>query len=246
MGFLHPDSGSCSINGLDCWDESKDIQKTLGYIPGEIAFFDRMTGSEFIDLLCDMRKTKNKSRVAELLELFQLDPSERIRKMSKGTKQKLAIIAACMHDPPVMVFDEPSAGLDPLMQDVFVKLVLREKKRGKTIFISSHNFDEINRTCDRAGIIREGILVDVQDVHALQEKQCRHFVITLSSEDDVKKLKNSSLNIVKSENHRLEIVVQGNPDQFIKTISRVSVEDIELQSMVLEQVFMQYYSPGVQ
>lgn len=245
MGFLRPDSGTCSINGLNCWEESEAVQRTLGYIPGEISFFNRMTGTAFINLLCEMRMTKDRSRVAALLELFHLDSSERINQMSKGTKQKLGIVAACMHDPPIMVFDEPSSGLDPLMQDVFVKFILGEKKRGKTIFISSHNFDEINRTCDRAGIIREGILVDVQDVHALNERQRRHFVITLSSEEDVKKVRSSPLNIIKIENRRMEIMVQGNPDHFIKIISQVSVEDIELQSMVLEQVFMQYYGPGV-
>lgn len=241
MGFLHPDSGTCSINGLDCWVESETIRRTLGYIPGELAFFNRMSGAEFIDLLSDMRRARHSKRAAGLLELFQLDPAERIREMSKGTKQKLAIVAACMHDPPIMVFDEPSSGLDPLMQDVFVEFILGEKKRGKTIFISSHNFDEISRTCDRAGILREGILADVQDVHALHEKQRRNFLVTLGSEDDVKKIQGSPLDIVNTENRRLEIVVEGNPDQFIKILSRVSVVDIELQSLALEQVFRQYY-----
>ena len=123
--------------------------------------------------------------MSTLLKLFQLDPSERVRQMSKGTKQKLGIVAACMHDPPIMVLDEPSSGLDPLMQDVFVRFILEEKRRGKTIFVSSHNFDEIYRTCDRAGIIREGILVDIQDVHALQEKQRRRFTVTVGGDDDV-------------------------------------------------------------
>jgi ABC-2 type transport system ATP-binding protein len=245
MGFLRPDSGTCSINGLDCWGESAGIQRAVGYIPGEIAFFDSMTGAAFLDFLGDMRGAKDRRRSATLLEFFQLDPSERIGEMSKGTKQKLAILAACMHDPPILVFDEPSAGLDPLMQDVFVRFILEEKKRGKTVFISSHNFNEINRTCDRAGIIREGFLVDVQDVLALNEKQRRQFIITLSREEDVEKLRNSSLNILKIDGRRMEIAVQGNPDRFIKTISRVSVEDIELQPMALERVFMQYYGPEV-
>jgi len=245
MGFLRPDSGTCSINGLDCWGQSAGIQRSVGYIPGEIAFFDRMTGSVFLDFLGDMRGAKDRSRAATLLELFQLDPSERIREMSKGTKQKLAILAACMNDPPVLVFDEPSAGLDPLMRDVFVRFILEEKKRGKTVFISSHDFDEINRTCDRAGIIREGLLVDVQDVLALNDKQRRQFIITLSREEDVEKLRSSSLNILKIDGRRMEIAVQGSPDRLIKTISRVSVEDIELQPMALERVFMQYYGPEV-
>lgn len=241
LGFLRPDAGSCSINGLDCWGQSERIQRILGYIAGELAIFDRMSGLEFIELLCDMRKTADRSRVSALLGRFRLDPSEQIRKMSKGSKQKLGIVAACMHDPPVLVFDEPSAGLDPLMQDVFVHFILEEKSRGKTILISSHSFEEINRTCDRAGIIREGILVDVQDVHALQEKQRRHFIVTLASEEDVEKLRNSELEIVKQENRRLEIVVEGSPDPFLKIVSGVSVEDMQQQTLVLEQVFMQYY-----
>ena len=241
MGFLRPDSGSCSVDGLDCWKQSAGIQMNLGFIPGEIAFFDRMTGAAFIDLLRDMRGIKHRDCVADLLERFQLDPSERIREMSKGTKQKLAIVAACIHDPTTMVFDEPSSGLDPLMQDVFAKFVLEEKQRGKTILISSHNFDEVSRTCDRAGILREGILEDVKDIHALQEMQSRRFVITLSTEDDAAWLRNASLEIVKSEGRRVEIVVHGNPDPFIKILSHVSVEDVEMQPLMLEQVFMRYY-----
>ena len=244
LGFLKPDSGRCSISGLDCWGESENIQRILGYIAGEQAFFDRMSGVEFLALLCDMRRMRDRGRVSALLDRFRLDPSERIRQMSKGSRQKLGIVAACMHDPPVFVFDEPSAGLDPLMREVFVQFLLEEKGRGKTIFVSSHNFEEITRTCDRAGIIREGILMDVQDVHALKQQQRRHFIVTLASAKDVEKLSSSAIEITRQENRRLEIVVEGCPDPFLKLISAVSVEDIQQQSLGLEQVFMQYYREG--
>lgn len=241
LGFLRPDKGTCSINGLDCWKEAEVIQKKLGYIPGEIAFLDDYTGIDFLTLIADMRKTKNRSRMKDLIDRFQLDPSSKIKKMSKGMKQKLGIITACMHDPLVMVFDEPSASLDPLMQNIFSDFIAEEKSRGKTILMSSHSFDEIDRTCDRAGIIREGILVDVQDIHALKEKQRKTFVVTTSSKKDADKLINAGFEIGNINRLSIEVIVQGKVDQFIKTISELTIENLEVNFMTLEQVFMQYY-----
>jgi ABC-2 type transport system ATP-binding protein len=241
LGFLRPDSGTCSINGLDCWKEAEVIQKNLGYIPGEIAFLDGYTGINFLKLIADMRKTKNRSRMKDLIDRFQLDPSFKIKKMSKGMKQKLAIITACMHDPLVMVFDEPTVSLDPLMRNIFSDFIVEEKSRGKTIFMSSHSFDEIERTCDRAGIIREGVLMDVQDIHVLKDKQRKTFVVTTGSKKDADKLINAGFEIGNIESLRIDVIVQGKVDQFIKTISELTIENLEVNFMSLEQVFMQYY-----
>lgn len=241
MGFLHPTSGSCSIDGLDCWKDAEAIQKKCGYIPGEIAFINGFTGINFLTLIADMRKTKNRSRMKDLIDRFQLDPSLKIRKMSKGMKQKLGIITACMHDPLVMIFDEPTVSLDPLMRKIFSDFIAEEKSRGKTVLMSSHSFDEIDRTCDRAGIIREGILVDVQDIHALKEKQRKTFIITTGSKKDADKLINAGLEIGSIDGLRIEIIVQGKVDKFIKTIAGLTIENLEVNYMTLEQVFMQYY-----
>ncbi|GHU71818.1 hypothetical protein FACS1894184_19080 [Clostridia bacterium] len=137
MGFIKPKQDSAAICGLDCWRESDKIQKRLGYIPGEISFFDDMSGTEFLRFTAKYRGTGN-TREREMLDRFELSPKGKIKKMSKGMKQKIGIVAAFMHDPEILILDEPTSGLDPLMQNRFIELVEHEKKRGKTILMSSH------------------------------------------------------------------------------------------------------------
>ncbi len=149
MGFLRPDGGTAAINGLDCWAKAAEIQQSVGYLPGEIGFFDDMTGTQFLDLMTSMRRLPDHARRSDLIARFELDPRQMIRKMSKGTKQKVGIIAAFMHRPSVLILDEPTSGLDPLMQQRFLELVEEDKARGATILMSSHLFTEVERVCDR-------------------------------------------------------------------------------------------------
>lgn len=182
MGFLKPKSGKCTIDGMECWNERDKVQARLGYIPGEISFFDDMSGTEFLKFMEEYRKIGTQSRKEELLNRFELDPKSRIKKMSKGMKQKLGIVAAFMHNPDIFILDEPTSGLDPLMQNRFIDLVDEEKKHGKTILMSSHMFEEVERTCDRIGIIRSGRMVAVDSAAALRERHTRTYIVTLENE----------------------------------------------------------------
>ena len=186
MGFLKPKSGKCTINGLDCWSERDKVQARLGYIPGEISFFDDMSGTEFLRFITDYRKISTQNRKEELLERFELDPKSKIKKMSKGMKQKLGIVAAIMHDPDILILDEPTSGLDPLMQSRFVHLVEEEKEHGKTVLMSSHMFEEVERTCDRIGIIRKGRMIAVDSASTLHERHTRSYMVTLENEATAK------------------------------------------------------------
>ncbi len=182
MGFLKPRAGKCTIDGMDCWSERDKVQARLGYIPGEISFFDDMSGTEFLRFIADYRRIGTHDRTQELLELFELDPKSKIKKMSKGTKQKLGIVAAFMHDPDIILLDEPTSGLDPLMQNRFVNFVAKEKEQGKTILMSSHIFEEVERTCDRIGIIRKGRMIAVDSAAALRERHTRSYTVALENE----------------------------------------------------------------
>ena len=182
MGFLRPQSGRCRMGAWDCWAQREQVQGMVGYVPGEIAFFEDMRGTDFLRFVEDYRGVSGASRREALLERLELDPRVAIRKMSKGNKQKLAITAALLHDPQVLILDEPTSGLDPLMQSRFVELIREEKRRGKTIFLSSHMFEEVERTCDRIGIIRGGKMVAVDAVEALRERHLRSYTVTLDSE----------------------------------------------------------------
>jgi ABC-2 type transport system ATP-binding protein len=168
---------------MDCWRERDRIQTFLGYIPGEISFFDDMTGSDYLTFLAKYRGMKSEGRRKELLDRFELSPGGRIKKMSKGMKQKIGIVAAFMHDPEILILDEPTSGLDPLMQSRFIELIAEEKKRSKTIFMSSHMFGEVERTCGRIGIIRGGRLAAEDSAENLRERHVRRYTVGLDDEE---------------------------------------------------------------
>lgn len=168
MGFSKPDAGSSYILGADCWTDAAVLKNRIGYIPGEIELPADMTGAQFLRMMQKMRGIEDDTRTAMLVEKFQLDTSAKIRKMSFGMKRKVAIITAFQHDPDVLILDEPSSGLDPIMQKTFIDYVAEERERGKTIFLSSHIFHEVDVACNRAAIIKEGHIVSEIDLDELK------------------------------------------------------------------------------
>lgn len=186
MGFINAEKGTCKINGLDCMNDRETIQKDLGYLAGEIALFDEMTGDEYLRFVSSYRGEKASKRKNDLIERFELDGSVRIKKMSKGMKQKIGIIAAFMHDPKILILDEPTSGLDPLMQQRFVSLIKEERERGKTILMSSHIFEEVEKTCDRVGLIREGKMSDISSIESLRAEHSRKYRVTLENAEEAR------------------------------------------------------------
>jgi ABC-2 type transport system ATP-binding protein len=241
MGFMKPDEGSSSINDLDCWAKSAEVQKLIGYLPGEIVFLEGMNGLDFLTLMQKMRRHKMTQKRDELIERFQLDVNTPIRKMSKGMKQKVGIIAAFMHDPEVLILDEPTSGLDPLMQRVFIDLILEEKQKNKTILMSSHSFQEIERTCDSAGIIKDGRLVALEDIHSLRTVQRRIFEVKVKNEIDIDTIHQSNLQTEIMGKKTIHVTVQGNDQEFIQLLSRCEVEHVDTRPQDLEDIFMHYY-----
>ncbi len=158
MGFIRPKAGHVSIGGLDCFSERAAIQRSVGYLPGELACPSDLTGESFLDFMAAMRGCCDRARRDELISFFEIDPSVRIRSLSKGNKQKLGIVAAFMGRPDVLLLDEPTSGLDLLMQRRFGELVQSERERGATVLLSSHVLGEVESTCDRAIFIRHGRL----------------------------------------------------------------------------------------
>ena len=244
MGFVNADSGRVTVRGLDCRRERAQAQELIGYIPGETAFISNMRGAEFLDFMADMRQLRDRRRRDRLTEMFELDASEDIRRMSRGMKQKLALITAFMHDPAVYVLDEPTAGLDPLMQNRFQELISEERSRGKTVLMSSHIFEEVQKNCDRAGIIREGRLAAIEDVNSLNKMKSREFRVELESKEDVKKLMDSGLESKKSREKEVLVRVGEQYDDFIKTLSRFHVRGLDIRRRSLEDIFMSYYGKG--
>lgn len=242
MGYMKPGKGVTKINKLDAWTYQALVRKDIGYLPGEIAFLDGLTGNDFLKMMVGMQGIDLPERRNKLIRLLQLDPNIQIRKMSKGTKQKVGIVATFMHDPPIYILDEPTSGLDPLMQKLFIDLVLEEKAKGKTFLISSHSLAEIERTCDRVAIIREGKIVTVKDIHELHAMQRKAFNITLANSDDMEALLLSELNPEKIDDFIVRIEIQGNYDAFFTVLSKYHVKNVSADEQNLEQIFMDYYS----
>ncbi|OLN29056.1 ABC transporter ATP-binding protein [Desulfosporosinus metallidurans] len=243
MGFLKPDSGQVTINDRDCWREKTEVKKFVSYLPGELHFIENLSGLDFLDLIAgmhgerpDIKKTRD-----YLVSALDLDLKLPIRKMSKGMKQKLGIISALMLDAGVLILDEPTSGLDPLMQKVFIELILEEKKKGKTLFMSSHQFSEIERTCERVGIIREGKLLAVRSISQLREVEYHTFEIEVESEEDYELLRGSGLDISLVRGQCYVIRVAGELDRLWLALAQVRVKRFRQRSLELEEAFMDFY-----
>ncbi len=244
LGFMKPDNGTCTINNLDSWKDSTKIQKELGYIPGEISFVENMRGDEYLKFISKMRKTNDDGRQKDLLDMLDFSPKGYIKKYSKGMKQKLSIVSAFMHDPQVLIMDEPTSGLDPLMQSRFVDLLKSEKKRGKTILMSSHIFEEVERTCDNVLIIKEGKLVASSDIDTLKKSQKKTYLIkTDEKQKAIELFEKSGFKASFGINESVEIVTSGESiDDFIKVAAKLNIKNLDVKSQSLEDIFMHFYS----
>lgn len=238
MGFLKPNDGYAHIKGLDCWHDAKDINKYIGYLPGEIVFPSSFTAREFIGLQEDLKGCRNFSRSKEIIERFELDINVPIKKMSKGMKQKLAIVATFMNDPQIIILDEPSAGLDPIMQRNLIDLFKEEKQKGKTIFLSSHIFEEIETVVDTICIVKNGKIVEYQKYEDIKNKINPILIITLNDINDISKI---NIPYKKIAENCLAIEIEDNADDIIKMLSNVSIHEIDVKKVSLADIFEKYY-----
>lgn len=183
MGFIRPQSGKVKVHGKETWKHASEIQRSLGYLQGEIALSESMTGPEFLRMMADLRGMKNLAYMNDLIEKFDLDPSGSLKRMSLGMKRKLAIVTAFMHDPDVLVLDEPTSGLDPIMQNTFIDFIKEEKEKGKTILLSSHMFKEVEAACDTISIIKDGRLVSTVTADDLRNYEEKIYEMEFLSEE---------------------------------------------------------------
>ena len=241
MGFIRPDSGSVRIEGLDCFAQRARIQERLGHLPGEIACMDEMTGTAFLEFMARMKKLRDRTRMNELVEYFELDPARRIRKMSKGTKQKVGLVCAFMTSPDIILLDEPTSGLDPLMQSRFIELVLEEKRRGATILLSSHLFEEVERTCDRVAFICAGKLAAVEHMDDVRKSRKRVFAVTFADAAARDRYVAAHPAATAHGTASVETTVGGDLDAFVKGLAAYEIVDLTAREQTLEELFMHLY-----
>ena len=178
LDLIRPTSGVARVFGIETTADPVAIHRRVGYLPGEFDLYDRLTGAQTITYFGNLRGGVDRAYVAELIERLDLDPSRRFKEYSKGNKQKVGLVVALQHRPDLLILDEPTSGLDPLIQQTFFALVEEARRDGRTIFLSSHIIDEVDRTCDRVAIIREGRLVQVDRIEAIRELAFHHVELT--------------------------------------------------------------------
>ncbi|MBC8080877.1 MAG: ABC transporter ATP-binding protein [Gorillibacterium sp.] len=247
LGFSRPQSGNARVLGLDCWDNPKEIQSKLGYLPGEIAFPHDMKGTQFIKYIADMRGLTDMTKANKIIKQFELDPSGALKRMSKGMKQKIGIVCAFMHDPDLLILDEPTSGLDPLMQATFIKLIREEKENGKSILMSSHMFEEVDGTCDRVGMIKGGKLIATINPNDIRRSETKTFKIEFLSHEDFQSMLEESFTIRDIKSELRQVIIDINDaevNELLMALSKRKVKFISEMKHTLEHHFMQYYERG--
>ena len=240
--FIRPTSGKATVLGLDSQADAREIRRRVDYLPGDIALYDRMTGRELLKFLANLRGGVDWNYVEQLAERFQSDLNPRIRTLSRGNKQKIGLIQAFMKRPELIIMDEPTAGLDPLMQQEFYALVEEVKAEGRTIFISSHIVPEVERICDRVGIIREGELATVEDVHVLKDRALHQLEFRFAQSVPPEVFANlPGVRDVVVEGTTLNGTVVGSPDAMVKAAANYEVVGLTSRETSLEDVFLAFY-----
>src|SRR2546430_8217234 len=244
MGLLHADAGTARIAGLDCWKQSLEIKRLVGYMPGEPALDPNLTGGQILEYFAHLRGGVDQVYLKQLIHRFELDTSRKFRQYSTGNKRKVVLIQAFMHRPRLLILDEPTNGLDPLNQQEFDRMVKEVRDEGRTVFLSSHILSEVEQTCTRVGIIREGQLVRVGSVAELKDIKRHEVIITFAEVvpteafetlDGVEKVE------TLAGGHTLRLTMQGGADAVIKAAAQHSVVSLTSHEPSLEDIFLRYY-----
>ncbi len=242
LNFINPSSGSASIFGFDPTKESIEIQEKIGYLPGEIHMYEDLTGKDHLRFQAQLRPSTSWKYVEELSKKLKVDLNKKIKSLSHGNKQKVALISAFMHKPELIILDEPTTGLDPLIQQEFYNLVEEVNRSGTTFFISSHILPEVERICHRVAIIREGRLVVTEEIVNLKKGALRPLEVIFS--ENITKTDFQTITGIKDievNGNILRCKVVGSLDTFIKKLGNYTVESIITQEPDLEQIFLKFY-----
>ncbi len=247
MALLRPTSGSARIAGLDCWSQATEVKRLVGYLPGEFNVDPALTGAQIITYLGNLRGGVDQREVSRLVERLGLDPGKRFRDYSRGNKQKVGLIQAFMHKPRLLILDEPTGGLDPLNQQEFHAMVAEVKAEGRTVFLSSHDLTEVERLCDRVGIIRGGEFVKVDHVSTL--KEIRHHVVNLTFPEPAavewfSGLPNVSNVTLLNGGREMQLTAQEDLAGVIQSAAAHHALSLSAREPSLEEIFLRYYAPA--
>ena len=244
LDHIRPTRGRAMVFGIETTQDPVEIHRRLGYLPGEFALYDRLTGGQTIEYFANLRGGVDDAYQRALMERLDVDPSRRFKEYSKGNKQKIGLVIALQHRPELLMLDEPTSGLDPLVQQEFYSVIREAKAEGRTIFMSSHILSEVERTCDRVAIIRDGRLTRVDRVEALRDMA--HHTVELRFTGPVPTAEFEALpgvSDVVAEDHVLRMRVSGAITPVVKAAARYELSDFVSREPTLEETFLAEYGP---
>ncbi len=240
MDFLRPTGGEIKILGRDAQVDSVELKKKIGYLSGQIHLYDKWTGQRHLDFVSAFNGGRKKA--VELCQRFEFDPLVRTKKLSSGNRQKLGIIMAFMTSPDLLICDEPTNALDPLLQNEVYKLIEEEVKRGATVFMSSHNLREVEKVCNHVGIIKEGKMEALENIDTLKDKKMYTVRVHFLSQIDKRDLTSDNISVTAEYNNSYVLSVKGDVNQVLDKLSHHRIKDLEIERASLEDIFLEYYN----
>lgn len=240
LSLIHPTSGSARVFGKDVTTHGPEIRRDIGYLPSDVFYYEGMKVIDLLKYSASFYDCDCKQRMQDLSEYMELEMNRRISDLSYGNKKKVGIVQGLLHSPKLLFLDEPTAGLDPLMQRKFFDLIRAENARGVTVFFSSHILGEVQRLCSRVGIIREGKIVEISDIRSLQKNNYKKVSVTADE------LKAAAFDLpgvtnAQAENGALHFFFKGDINTVLKKLSSLKVADVTIEEPTLEEIFMHYY-----
>jgi len=243
LNLIFPSGGSARIMGLDVVKETKKIKQHIGYIPSDANAYSSMEVHEFLSYCSDFYKVPgSKARIGELAELFELDLSRNIADLSMGNRKKVSIVQSLIHFPKLLILDEPTTGLDPLMQAKFFELLRSENRRGMTIFFSSHILNEVQALCKRVAIIKEGRIIQLEEIEALRKKQLKRVEVEFENISGSTGFAAKGIQqLVSTPGNGLSFMYSGDINELVSSLSSRKIANITIEEPSLEEIFMHYY-----
>jgi ABC-2 type transport system ATP-binding protein len=242
MNFIEPTRGEAKIVGLDTVNQSVAVKENVGYLAGEPAFYPKMSAAQLLEYLIELKSPVRPSYCYALARRLKLPLNQRIRDLSKGNRQKLALVTAFMNEPEVMILDEPTSGLDPLMQEIFFDMIRDAKARGAAVFLSSHNLSEVQKVCDRVGFIRGGKLIKEQSIGSFAKSFSQTYDIAFADKVPQAALRAiPGLKYLPNSSHHATVKMRGNLKPLFRLLAKYEVRSIDRQETGLEDEFLKFY-----
>ena len=239
MNLINKTSGIITVNGKELDKDNLELKKIIGYLPSEIHLYDDLTVKEMLDFHASFYNEDHSKRRKQLIDLFKLDETKKVEDLSLGNSKKLAIVLALLHEPKILILDEPISGLDPIMQNVLYELLLEEKEKGTTILYSTHILSEITKICDRIGIIKDGIIIKEDLVENLEKNNMTYLTIESPDIEVIKKTLN--LKIVSEYNTTIKFINNLSSNEIIDKLSKYKINKLLIEETSIEDLFMEYY-----